>query len=99
LIIITIIPGNNTTQLTKMESSTNMNNTQILLELRRIFQQHLLVMDLHLHNNEKKMMDMLRKDSGKNWETNLILSLAQNNKINWVHGSDDPIPMKPIKKK
>jgi len=65
-----------------MEQITNMNNTNTLLELRRIFQAHLLVMDLHLHNNEKKIMDMLRNDSGKIWETNLILSLAQNNKIN-----------------
>ena len=65
-----------------MEQITNMNNTNTLLELRRIFQAHLLAMDLHLHNNEKKIMDMLRNDSGKIWETNLILSLAQNNKIN-----------------
>ena len=57
---------------TKRNISTEMTNEHILLELQRIFYIHLLTNDLYLYNNEKKMMDMLRSESGENWDTNTI---------------------------
>ena len=68
-----------------------MANQQILIELLHIFHTHLLAMDLHLYKIEKKMMDMLRKESGKDWSTNLILNLAESNKIEWIRGLNDPL--------
>ena len=47
-------------------------------------------MNLHLYNTNEKMMDMLRNEGNTNWTTEQILNLADNNKIQWVKGSDDP---------
>ena len=76
---------------TKRNISTEMTNEHILLELQRIFYIHLLTNDLYLYNNEKKMMDMLRSESGENWDTNTILNLAMDNKIIWIRGLGDPL--------
>ena len=65
---------------------------QTLLNLQRILQTHLELMDLHLHNTEAKMMEMLRDESGEDWKTDFILDLSRNNKIVWVQGSNDPTP-------
>lgn len=65
---------------------------QTLLQLKGIFNRHLEIMDLHLHDTEAKMMNMLREESGEDWKTDYILDLSRNNKIRWVRGIDDPTP-------
>ena len=88
-----------TTSQTKAMSDSNEINT--LLELRKIFHTETLMMALHLHNTREKMMSMLNrsKELHKNeWTAEYILQLATDNKINWVHGSDDPEPYDTYKK-
>ena len=88
-----------TTSQTKPMSDSNEINT--LLELRKIFHTELLMMTLHHHNTREKMMRMLNrsKELHKNeWTAEYILQLATDNKINWVHGSDDPEPYDTYKK-
>ena len=63
-----------------------------LLKLQGIFNKHLQMMDLHLHDTEEKMMNMLKEESGEDWTTDFILDLSRNNKIIWVRGIDDPTP-------
>ena len=62
---------------------------QTLKNLQRIFRQHLIIFDLHLYDTEEKMMNMLKKESGENWNTDYILDLSKNNKIKWVKGVSD----------
>tara|TARA_B100001093_G_scaffold492379_1_gene533439 strand:- start:30 stop:326 length:297 start_codon:yes stop_codon:yes gene_type:complete len=71
------------------EKEKDLNIEKTLLNLKRIFHQHLLLCNLHLYDNKDKMMNMLRKESGENWDTDFILDLAKNNKIIWVQGSGD----------
>ena len=73
------------------EKEKDLNIEKTLLHLQRIFYQHLLLSNLHLYDTKDKMMNMLRKESGENWDTDFILDLAKNNKIIWVRGSGDPI--------
>ena len=63
-----------------------------LLELRKIFHTELLMMTLHHHNTREKMMNMLNTSGNPTWTAEYILKLATDNKIEWVHGSDDPTP-------
>tara|TARA_B100000424_G_C22934300_1_gene497092 strand:- start:1836 stop:2117 length:282 start_codon:yes stop_codon:yes gene_type:complete len=63
-----------------------------LRQLTGIFYKHLQMVDLHTYNTEAKMMKMLREESGEDWETDYILDLSKNNKIEWVRGIDDPRP-------
>ena len=71
------------------EKEKDLNIEKTLLNLKRIFHQHLLLCNLHLYDTKDKMMDMLRKESGENLDTDFILDLAKNNKIIWVQGSGD----------
>ena len=66
--------------------------TQTLYTLRRIFHEHLLLMNLHHYNTKEKMMNMLCSEGSANWTTEQILNLAVNNKIKWIKGSSDPTP-------
>lgn len=70
-----------------IEKDSNINQT--LSQLQRIFYTHLFLCDLHLFNTKDKMMNMLRRESGKNWNSDFILELSRNYKIIWVQGSDD----------
>ena len=63
-----------------------------LRQLTGIFNKHLQMVDLHTYNTEAKMMEMLRQESGEDWETDYILDLSKNNKIEWVRCIDDPHP-------
>ena len=47
-----------------------------LLKLKGIFNKHLQMMDLHLHDTEEKMMNMLKEESGEDWTTDFILEQA-----------------------
>ena len=50
---------------------------QTLTNLQRIFHQHLIMYDLHLYNTKDKMMNLLRKESGEQWNVSFILDLAK----------------------
>ena len=69
-----------------------------LRQLTAIFYMHLNIMDLHTYDTEEKMMRMLRNESRENWNTDYILNLAENNKIEWIRGIDDPRPMEEYQK-
>jgi hypothetical protein len=69
-----------------------------LRQLTAIFHIHLELIDLHTYNTEKKMMKMLRNESKEDWKTDYILNLAENNKIEWIRGIDDPQPMEEYQK-
>jgi len=71
---------------------------QTLTNLQRIFHQHLITCDLHLYNTKDKMMNLLRKESGEQWNVSFILDLAKNNKIIWIQGSSDPEDYESYKK-
>ena len=82
-----------------MSQSTTSNHTassneeiKTINELRKIFHMELLMMTLHLRDTREKMMNMLNMQGSKDWTTEYILKLANDNKIKWVQGSDDPIP-------
>mgnify|MGYP000905556869 FL=1 len=72
---------------------------QTLTNLQRIFHQHLIMCDLHLYNTKDKMMNLLRKESGEQWNVSFILDLAKNNKIIWIQGSSDPTDYESYKKR
>lgn len=69
-----------------------------LRQLTAIFHIHLEMMNLHTYNTEEKMMKMLRNESKEDWNTDYILNLAENNKIEWIRGIDDPQPMEEYQK-
>jgi len=69
-----------------------------LLELRKIFHTELEMMTLHHHNTREKMMNMLNTSGNPTWTAENILKLATDNKIEWVHGADDPTPYDIYKK-
>ena len=79
-----------------IEKDSNINQT--ISHLQRIFYTHLLICDLHLFNTKEKMMNMLRRESGENWDSDFILELSRNYKIIWVKGSDDPTDDKTYQK-
>ena len=45
------------------------------------------------------MMNLLRKESGEQWNVSFILDLAKNNKIIWIQGSSDPTDYESYKKR
>jgi len=79
-----------------MTSKTEQDKT--LRQLTAIFHIHLELTDLHTYNTEEKMMKMLRNESKEDWKTDYILNLAENNKIEWIRGIDDPQPPDEYKK-
>ena len=86
-----------------LESTNNMENnmeTQTLYSLQGIFQSQLLSMELIKHDTRNKMMHMLKTHPQGNpeWTTEQILKLADDNKIMWVKGSDDPTEHETYKK-
>ena len=58
--------------------------------LKTIFYMELEMGCLHLHDTSEKMMNMLRKKSRKDWTTEYILKLANDNKIQWIKDAHDP---------
>ena len=83
-----------------MSTNTNINSEEekTIHTLRKVFHMELLMMTLHHHNTREKMMNMLNQNGGNEWTAEYILKLARNNKIEWVHGSDDPTPYDTYKK-
>ena len=78
-----------------LENTNNMKNnmeTQTLYSLQGIFQSQLLSMELIKHDTRNKMMHMLKTHPQGNpeWTTEQILKLADDNKIKWVRGTNDP---------
>ena len=65
---------------------------ETLALLTGIFHTQLLTMNLLRCDTQEKMMNMLRSQGRNDWTTEQILKLATDNKIEWVHGSDDPTP-------
>ena len=86
-----------------LENTNNMENnteTQTLYSLQCIFHEQLLSMELIKHDTRNKMMRMLKTHPQGNpeWTTEQILKLADDNKIMWVKGSDDPTEYDTYKK-
>ena len=86
-----------------LENTNNMENnteTQTLYSLKGIFQSQLLSMELIKHDTRNKMMHMLKNHPQGNpeWTAEQILKLADNNKIMWVKGSNDPTEYETYKK-
>ena len=71
---------------------------ETLALLTGIFHTQLLTMNLLRCDTQEKMMNMLRSQGRNDWTTEQILKLATDNKIEWVHGSDDPTPYDTYKK-
>jgi len=73
---------------------------EMLYSLQGIFHSQLLSMKLIKHDTRNKMMHMLKNHPQGNpeWTTEQILKLADDNKILWVKGSDDPIEYETYKK-
>lgn len=65
---------------------------ETLALLTGIFHTQLLTMNLLRCDTQEKMINMLRSQGRNDWTTEQILKLATDNKITWVHGSDDPTP-------
>ena len=49
-------------------------------------------------NTKDKMMDYLNTRGNHEWDNTYIWSLANSNKIDWVHGFGDPTPYEEYKK-
>ena len=86
-----------------LENTNNMKNNmekQTLYSLKGIFHSQLLSMELIKHDTRNKMMHMLKTHPQGNpeWTTEQILKLADDNKILWVKGSDDPTEHETYKK-
>ena len=69
-----------------------------LRKLKVILYQHLELGNLHTYDTEEKMMRMLRQESRENWNTDYILNLAENNKIEWIKDYYDPRSMEDYNK-
>ena len=78
------------------------NNTEkeMLYSLQGIFHSQLLSMEIIKHDTRQKMMNMLKNHPQGNpeWATEQILKLADDNKIRWVKGSNDPTKYETYKK-
>ena len=78
------------------------NNTEkeMLYSLQGIFHKQLLSMELIKHDTRNKMMHMLKSHPQGNpeWTAEQILKLADDNKIMWVKGSNDPTEYETYKK-
>ena len=86
-----------------LENTNNMENnteTQTLYSLKGIFHSQLLSMELIKHDTRNKMMHMLKNHPQGNpeWTPEQILKLADDNKIMWVKGGDDPTEYETYKK-
>jgi len=84
---------------TNLEKTNNM-ETETLHSLQSIFHSQLLSMELIKHDTRKKMMHMLKSHHQGNpeWTTEQILKLADDNKILWVKGGNDPTEYETYKK-
>lgn len=71
---------------------------QTLKTLRRIFHEQMSLMELHNYNTKEKMINMLNTMDNNEWTAEYISKLAIDNKIDWVHGLDDPCPYDIYKK-
>ena len=75
---------------TNMESNMESNmEIETLNDLRCIFHSQILSMKLIKHNTRNKMMNMLKNHlyGEREWTTEQILKLADDNKIDWVYNS------------
>ena len=82
-----------------LENTNNM-DTCMLHSLQGIFHAQLLSMELIKHDTRNKMMNMLKNHHQGNpeWTAEQILKLADDNKIVWVKGSNDPTEYETYKK-
>lgn len=68
------------------------------LQLQNMFHMALLMGFLPNLNTKTSMMNYLNTRGNPDWDDTYILSLADSNKIDWVHGYGDPTPYEEYKK-
>jgi len=68
------------------------------LQLQNMFHMAMLMGFLHNLNTKTSMMNYLNTRGNHDWDDTYILSLADSNKIDWVHGYGDPKPYEKYKK-
>ena len=68
------------------------------LQLQNMFHMAMLMGFLHNLNTKTSMMNYLNTRGNPDWDDTYILSLADSNKIDWVHGYGDPTPYEEYKK-
>ena len=68
------------------------------LQLQNMFHMALLMGFLPNLNTKTSMMNYLHTRGNPDWDDTYILSLADSNKIDWVHGYGDPTPYEEYKK-
>ena len=59
-------------------------------ELQHLFHMAMELSFIHTLNNCEAMMDYLNKRGDPDWTADYIWSLANSNKIDWVHDYGDP---------
>ena len=68
------------------------------LQLQNMFHMAMLMQFLPNLNTRTSMMNYLNTRGNPDWDYNYIWSLADSNKIDWVHGYGDPTPYEKYKK-
>ena len=68
------------------------------LQLQNMFHMAMLMGFLHNLNTRTSMMNYLNTRGDPDWKHTYIWSLADSNKIDWVHGYGDPTPYEEYKK-
>ena len=68
------------------------------LQLQNMFHMAMLMGFLSNLNTKTSMMNYLNTRGDPNWDNTYIWSLADSNKIDWVHGYGDPQPYEEYKK-
>ena len=68
------------------------------LQLQNMFHMALLMGFLPNLNTKTSMMNYINTRGNPDWDDTYIWSLADSNKIDWVHGYGDPTPYEEYKK-
>ena len=85
-------------EIKEMKKQNEEEDKKTCLQLQNMFHMAMLMGFLPNLNTKTSMMNYLNTRGNPDWDDTYILSLADSNKIDWVHGYGDPTPYEEYKK-
>lgn len=85
-------------EIKEMKKQNEEEDKKTCLQLQNMFHMAMLMGFLPNLNTRTSMMNYLNTRGNPDWDNTYIWSLANSNKIDWVHGYGDPRPYEEYKK-
>ena len=85
-------------EIKEMKKQNEEDDKKTCLQLQNMFHMAMLMGFLPNLNTRTSMMNYLNTRGNPDWDNTYIWSLADSNKIDWVHGYGDPQPYEEYKK-